>query len=72
VVAWNRVPRRVQAGQLAPDNAKLLRRAIIGIVSRQINEVDLSGGIAVHLIDDAAQIEMVVQAYIGDVEVSDL
>jgi hypothetical protein len=72
VIAGNRVPRRVQARQLVVNDVELLRRAVVGVVTRQIDEIDLSAGVAVHLVDDAAQIDMVLQTGIGEVQISDL
>jgi hypothetical protein len=72
VVARNRVPRRDQARQFVMDDAKLFRRAVVGVVPWQKDEIDSFAGIAVHLIDDAAQIDMVLQTRVGDVQVSDL
>ena len=54
------------------DDAELLRRAVIGVVARQIDEVDRSAGAGVDLIDDATEIAVVLQAGIGDVEIADL
>jgi hypothetical protein len=72
VVARNRMPWQDQARQFVVDDAELLRRTVIGVVSGQVDEIELSRGILVHLIDDAAQIGMVLQTRIGDVQVSDL
>jgi hypothetical protein len=53
-------------------DAELLRRAVVGVVPGEIDEIDVFADIAVHLIDDAAQIGVVLQPCIGDVQISDL
>src|SRR5260370_16248844 len=72
VVGRNRVPRRDQARQLVMDDTELLRRAVVGVVAGQIDEIDFSAAIAVYLVDDAAQINMVLQPGIGAMQMSDV
>jgi hypothetical protein len=46
---------RDKAGQLTLDNAELLRRAVVGVVARQIHESDLPSRVDVDLVDDASK-----------------
>jgi hypothetical protein len=54
------------------NNAKLLRRAIVGIISGHEDKIDPASHVAVNVVDDAPQIEMILQIGFGHMEISDV
>lgn len=66
------MPRRNQTQQFVMYNMELFRRAVVGDVAGQVDEVDLPAGVVVYLVNDTAQIGMVLKTSIGDVQISNL
>jgi len=68
VIAGNCVPWCGQSRHLVVDDAELFKRAVVRVVAGQNYKIDSTADIRVHLIHDATQIKMVLQASLGDMQ----
>jgi hypothetical protein len=54
------------------DQPKLLWRAVVGVVARQNHKIDPAPRMAIDVVDDAAQIEVILQNRFGQMQISDM
>jgi hypothetical protein len=50
----------------------LLRRAVVGIIARQEDKIDPASHVPVHVVDDAAQIKVILQTVFGQMEIANV
>jgi hypothetical protein len=51
---------------------KLFRRTVVGVVTGQEDNINPAPRMGVYFIDDAAQIEVVLQTRFGDMQIADM